>query len=155
RDLFRTETIGKKGLSIKSLAVLFSDLQASTALYERVGDLRALELVNAHFDKLMEGVRQHRGAVVKTIGDAARAAFAEPEHAVAAAAAMTEAVRTIDTEGDSLALKIGIHAGSCIGIQTNHQIDYFGSAVNTAARVQGVAQGGEIVVTEAIWNAPG
>jgi class 3 adenylate cyclase len=155
RDLFRTETIGDKGLSIKSLAILFTDLQASTALYERVGDLRALELVRAHFDKLMEVVRKKRGAIVKTIGDAVMAAFAEPESAVAAAAEMTAAVRTIDTAGDSLAIKIGIHAGSCVAIQTNHQIDYFGSAVNTAARVQGVARGGEIVVTEPIWHAPG
>ena len=155
RDLFRTETIGENGLSIKSLAMVFSDLQASTALYERVGDIRALELVRAHFEKLNEVVRRHHGAVVKTIGDAVMAAFGEPERALAAAAGMNRAVRKIDADGEMLNLKIGVHAGSCIAIQTNHQIDYFGSAVNVAARVQGVAHGGEIVVTDTIWNAPG
>jgi class 3 adenylate cyclase len=155
RDLFRTETIGEGGLSIKSLAMVFSDLQASTALYERVGDIRALELVRAHFEKLNDVVRRHHGAVVKTIGDAVMAAFGEPDAAVAAAAGMTRAVRRIDADGEMLNLKIGVHAGSCIAIQTNHQIDYFGSAVNVAARVQGVARGGEIVVTDTIWNAPG
>ncbi len=155
RDLFRTETIGESGLSIKSLAMVFSDLQASTALYERVGDIRALELVRAHFEKLNEVVRRHHGAVVKTIGDAVMAAFGEPDAALAAAAGMTRAVRKIDADGEMLNLKIGVHAGSCIAIQTNHQIDYFGSAVNVAARVQGVAHGGEIVVTDTIWNAPG
>jgi class 3 adenylate cyclase len=155
RDLFRTETIGEGGLAIKNLAMVFSDLQASTALYERVGDIRALELVRAHFEKLNDVVRRHRGAVVKTIGDAVMAAFGEPDAALAAAAGMTRAVRKIDADGEMLNLKIGVHAGSCIAIQTNHQIDYFGSAVNVAARVQGVAHGGEIVVTDTIWKAPG
>jgi class 3 adenylate cyclase len=155
RDLFRTETIGEGGLAIKNLAMVFSDLQASTALYERVGDIRALELVRAHFEKLNDVVRRHRGAVVKTIGDAVMAAFGEPDAALAAAAGMNRAVRKIDADGEMLNLKIGVHAGSCIAIQTNHQIDYFGSAVNVAARVQGVAHGGEIVVTDTIWKAPG
>ena len=155
RDLFRTETIGESGLSIKSLAMVFSDLQASTALYERVGDIRALELVRAHFEKLNDVVRRHHGAVVKTIGDAVMAAFGEPARALAAAAGMNRAVKKIDADGEMLNLKVGVHAGSCIAIQTNHQIDYFGSAVNVAARVQGVAHGGEIVVTDTIWNAPG
>jgi len=155
RDLFRTETIGENGLSIKSLAMVFTDLQASTALYERVGDIRALELVRSHFEKLNEVIRRHHGAVVKTIGDAVMAVFGESERAIGAAAGMHRALRKIDADGETLALQIGVHAGSCIAIQTNHQIDYFGSAVNVAARVQGVAQGGEIVVTDTIWIAPG
>jgi class 3 adenylate cyclase len=154
RDLFRTETIGPRGLQIKNLAVVFSDLQASTALYERVGDLRALRLVRDHFDLLQEVVGRHRGAIVKTIGDAVMAAFGEPERALAAAAGMSRAVGRINADGESLVLKIGINAGSCIAIQTNHQIDYFGRAVNVAARVQSVAAGGEIVVTDTIWNMP-
>jgi class 3 adenylate cyclase len=155
RDLFRTETVGEGGLRLKNLTILFSDLQASTALYERVGDLRALGLVREHFDKLHAVVRRHRGALVKTIGDAVMAVFGEPERALAAAAGMTRAVRKIDADGDALSLKVGVHSGACIAIQTNHQIDYFGTAVNTAARVQGVAKGGEIVVTDEIWKSPG
>jgi len=154
RDLFRTETIGPGGLQIKSLAIVFSDLQASTALYERVGDLRALRLVRDHFDLLQGVVARHRGAIVKTIGDAVMAAFGEPERALAAAAGMSRAVGRINADGESLVLKIGLHAGSCIAIQTNHQIDYFGRAVNVAARVQSVAAGGEIVVTDTIWDMP-
>lgn len=154
RDLFRTETIGASGLSIKRLTMLFSDLQASTALYQRVGDLRALELVRAHFDAVTGVIRSHGGTVVKTIGDAVMGAFPESEPAVSAAVAMSRAVAQIDADGQPLAVKIGLHVGPCVAIQTNHQIDYFGSAVNTAARVQGVARGGEIVVTEEVWNAP-
>jgi len=154
RDLFRTETIGPGGLQIKNLAMVFSDLQASTALYERIGDIRALRLVRDHFDLLQEVVARHRGAIVKTIGDAVMAAFGEPDRALAAAAGMSRAVGRINADGEALVLKIGLHAGSCIAIQTNHQIDYFGRAVNIAARVQSVAAGGEIVVTDTIWDLP-
>jgi len=155
RDLFRTETIGSEGLQIKNLAVIFSDLQASTALYERVGDLRALRLVHEHFEVMHDVVARHRGAVVKTIGDAVMAAFGEPERALAAAAGMSRAIGRINADGEQLVLKIGLHTGSCIAIQTNHQIDYFGRAVNVASRVQSVAAGGEIVVTDTVWNTPG
>lgn len=155
RDLFRTQTIGEGGLRLKNLTILFTDLQASTALYERVGDLRALQLVREHFDRLHAVVGRHRGALVKTIGDAVMAAFGEPERALAAAAGMNRAVRKIDADGETLRVNVGIHSGPCIAIQTNHQIDYFGSAVNTAARVQGAAKGGEILVTDEIWSAPG
>lgn len=155
RDLFRGERVGDTGLRIKNLAVVFTDLEASTQLYERVGDLRALALVREHFDRLGEVVARQRGAVVKTIGDAVMAAFAEPERAVAAAAGMIRAARKIDADGKSLAIKVGVHSGSCIAIQTNHQIDYFGSAVNIASRVQALAAGHEIVVTDVIWDAPG
>src|SRR5450432_1963659 len=70
RDIYRTETlaIGQR-LKILSLTFLFSDLKDSTALYERVGDLVAFDLVNEHFRLLQEIIASERGAVVKTIGD--------------------------------------------------------------------------------------
>jgi class 3 adenylate cyclase len=155
RDLYRTQTIGPGGLRLKNLTILFTDLEASTALYERVGDLRALQLVREHFTKLHDVVGRHRGALVKTIGDAVMAVFDDPQRALAAAAGMNRAVRKIDADGARMRVNVGIHSGACIAIQTNHQIDYFGSAVNAAARVQGAARGGEILVTEAIWNVAG
>ena len=59
----------------KSLLVLFTDLKGSTALYERVGDLVAFDLVRAHFHALLEIIAAEKGAVVKTIGDAVMATF--------------------------------------------------------------------------------
>ena len=120
-----------------------------------MGDLRALDLVRDHFERLTAVVGRHRGAVVKTIGDAVMAVFGEPERALAAAAGMNRAVQRIDADGEALRVNVGLHSGACVAIQSNHQIDYFGSVVNTAARVQGVAKGGEIIVTDAIWTAPG
>ena len=68
-----------------SLTFLFTDLKGSTALYERVGDLVAFDLVKEHFRVLNEIIASERGAVVKTIGDAVMATFVTPDRAVAAA----------------------------------------------------------------------
>lgn len=156
RSLFKAESIEVgTGMQIKNLTVLFTDLSASTAMYERVGDLKALDIVRRHFD-VLEGViaRQH-GAVVKTIGDAVMAVFAEPDRAMAAATEMIDNVRQATAHGEDLVLKIGLHAGPCVAIQSNNQVDYFGRTVNIAARVQSLASGGEIVCSEEFWKQPG
>ncbi|MGA2895361.1 MAG: DUF5939 domain-containing protein, partial [Xanthobacteraceae bacterium] len=74
RDIFRTDTLDiDQRLKITSLTFLFTDLKGSTALYERVGDLVAYDLVRQHFRVLHDIVAAEAGAVVKTIGDAVMA----------------------------------------------------------------------------------
>lgn len=154
RELFRTQSIPSGGgLEFKRLTVLFTDLKESTELYERIGDVQAYALVRQHFDLLREVIDRSGGAMVKTIGDAIMASFADVEPAMEAAAAMRTAIRRLG-EGQ-LQLKVGVHAGPCIAVELNEQLDYFGHTVNVAARVQGLADGGEIVCTEEVWNVPG
>ncbi len=156
RRLFKAEAIEVgTGLQVKNLTVLFTDLQASTLMYERVGDLKALDIVRRHFEVLEAVVAKHRGAVVKTIGDAVMAVFAEADQAMLSAAEMIDNVRRAVAHGEDLVLKIGLHCGSCVAIQSNNQMDYFGRTVNIAARVQALADGGEIVCTDEIWGQPG
>jgi class 3 adenylate cyclase len=153
RDLYRTDTlaIGQR-LKILSLTFLFSDLRDSTALYERVGDLTAFDLVNEHFRLLQEIIASERGAIVKTIGDAVMATFETPDRAIAAALRMREAMSDLGAERQhqSLRLKMGIHEGSCLAVTLNGQQDYFGQTVNVASRVQGLAASRSIVVTEQV-----
>src|ERR1700682_2517008 len=153
RDIYRTETlaIGQR-LKILSLTFLFSDLKDSTALYERVGDLVAFDLVNEHFRLLQEIIASERGAVVKTVGDAVMATFETPDRAIAAAIRMREAMSDLGAERQhqSLRLKMGIHEGSCLAVTLNGQQDYFGQTVNIASRVQGLAASRSIVVTESV-----
>ena len=153
RDIYRTDTlaIGQR-LKIMSLTFLFSDLKGSTALYDRVGDLVAFDLVNEHFRLLQEIIASERGAVVKTIGDAVMATFETPERAIAAAIRMREAMSDLGAERQhqSLRLKMGIHEGSCLAVTLNAQQDYFGQTVNVASRVQGLAASRSIVVTESV-----
>ena len=155
RDLFRGETLKiDERLRITSLTVLFTDLKGSTALYEKVGDLLAYDLVRDHFKVLGQVVRKGGGAVVKTIGDAVMATFPTPELGLACALAMRDAMDALNRErGDdkeSLELKIGLHSGPCLAVTLNDRLDYFGQAVNIAARVQGLADSRSIFATQAV-----
>lgn len=157
RDLFATEVLRPGDeVAISQVALFFSDLKGSTALYERIGDGSAYHLVRDHFAFLGSVIREHRGAIVKTIGDAVMAAFAEPADAVRAARAIQRAVSAFNAEhgGEAIAIKIGVHAGPCIEVTLNDRLDYFGSMVNLAARVQGLAEGGEIVLTRSLAEDP-
>ncbi|MDM9625372.1 adenylate/guanylate cyclase domain-containing protein [Rhizobium sp. S152] len=153
RDIYRTDTLDvDQRLKITSLTFLFTDLRGSTALYERVGDMAAFDLVRAHFRVLHDIVASETGAVVKTIGDAVMASFPSPDRAVAAALRMRQAMMRLNAEhgADDLLLKIGIHEGSCLAVSLNDRQDYFGQTVNIASRVQGLADPDIIMTTEAV-----
>lgn len=157
-DLFESETIvAGEGLGVKRLALLFSDLQGSTALYERIGDLAAFDLVRRHFGELRDVIVANDGALVKTIGDAVMASFIDPVAALRAALAIRERIAQFNERagGDQLALKIGLHYGASLAVTLNDRLDYFGQSVNIAARVQGLAGAGEIVVTDDVLRQPG
>ncbi len=157
RDVYGTDTLDvDQRLKITSLTFLFTDLKGSTALYERVGDLAAYELVRAHFRVLNEIVASEAGAVVKTIGDAVMATFPTPDRAVAAALRMREAMRDLNREHgrEDLLLKIGIHEGPCLAVTLNDRQDYFGQTVNIAARVQGLAESRAIFATQPVVQYP-
>ena len=109
-----------------------------------------------HFAFLTRTIRAHDGAVVKTIGDAVMAAFAEPADAVRAAIAVQTAVdgfnRAQGTEG--IAIKMGVHSGHCIAVTLNDRLDYFGTMVNLAARLQGLARSGEVLLSASLAADP-
>lgn len=156
RDLFPRETIPpNESLLIRRVTILFTDLVGSTALYVRQGDSRAFTLVHQHFERLFQVVDQHNGAVIKTIGDAIMAAFTVPADALQSAIAMHQQLKILNQQlalppENQLILKIGIDVGPCISVTLNERIDYFGTTVNTAARVQATSKGNDIAVTDAL-----
>jgi class 3 adenylate cyclase len=157
RDIYRTDTLDvEQRLKITSLTFLFTDLKGSTELYERVGDLVAFDLVREHFRALHEIVSAEGGAVVKTIGDAVMATFLTPDHALAAALRMREAMRPLNEAhgNEDLLLKIGIHEGPCLAVSLNERQDYFGHTVNIASRVQGLATSRSILATAPVVDNP-
>jgi class 3 adenylate cyclase len=157
RDVFKADNLNiDQRLKITSLTFLFTDLKGSTALYERVGDLAAFDLVRAHFHALLEIISSEKGAVVKTIGDAVMATFIRPEHAIVAGLRMRAAMDALNAaRGTSdLVVKIGIHEGPCLAVMLNERQDYFGQTVNIAARVQGLATSQAIHVTGPVIDAP-
>ncbi len=129
----------------------FSDLTGSTALYTRTGDARAFRTVQDHFELLRAIVERHEGTIVKTMGDAVMAAFLDEAQALKAALEMQAAFppfRAAHPEAHDAFLKIGIYAGPCYGVTANGILDYFGQSANIAARLQGAARAGQIVVPE-------
>jgi class 3 adenylate cyclase len=157
RNLFRADMLDiDQRLKLTSLTFVFTDLKASTALYERVGDLAAYDMVKEHFGVLNEVVARESGAVVKTIGDAVMASFPTPDRGMSAVLAMRDAMRSLNTRraSDDLMLKIGIHEGPCLAVTLNDRLDYFGQTVNIAARVQGLATSSSIFATEPIVRDP-
>jgi class 3 adenylate cyclase len=158
KSLFRSEVVGgAQGLAIRDIAILFTDIRGSTALYQRIGDLNAFQLVQQHFDLLRETTVRHGGAIVKTIGDAVMAAYPDATHAVGAALDMLGAIErfNIDQPERPVLIKIGIHHGAAIAVTLNDELDYFGQTVNIASRVQEMADAAEIWITEAVWRYPG
>ena len=150
RDLFSTEALapGVK-LAVERTTILFTDVVGSTALYRRIGDARAFRLVWTHFDGLREVIAEEGGALVKTIGDAVMAVFPRADQAIKAAARLQAAVdRTVAALGvdDRIPVKIGVADGPCIAVNLDGRLDYFGTTVNLAARVQARSRGEDILV---------
>jgi class 3 adenylate cyclase len=157
RDLFSDEVLRPGDeVAIRRVTLLFSDLRGSTALYDAVGDAAAYRLVREHFAWLAGIVREHEGAVVKTIGDAVMAAFHDPLAGLRAAIAMQERISAFNEVSRApLVLKLGLHEGPCIAVTLNDRLDYFGSTVNLAARLQGESRGGDVVLSESLAADPG
>jgi class 3 adenylate cyclase len=144
-----------ESLEVTRLALVFTDLAGSTALYAQRGDPRAYHLVRLHFDVLFAVADQHGGTVVKNIGDAIMAVFQSPAEALQAALAMQAGIgalngRELLTADEALILKVGLHSGPCLSVTLNDRPDYFGTTVNVAARVQGLSAGCDVVFTNTI-----
>lgn len=157
RELYKTQLVNEgEGLRVADMTYLFTDLKGSTPLYDTVGDVNAYFLVRQHFEILNKIVRARTGTIVKTIGDAIMAAFERPQDAVSAGIEMVEELtRFNQTVSQPLILKVGIHKGRSIAVTLNDRIDYFGQDVNIAARVQGLADGNEVCISQEVIEAPG
>lgn len=155
RDLFSDEALRPgEQISVGTLTILFTDLRNSTQLYREIGDATAFGRVMNHFDVLKKVIAEEDGALVKTIGDAVMAVFRRP---VSALRAMMTAQRLLASppEGvNPLTLKAGIHSGPCIAVTLNDRLDYFGSTVNLAARLESLSTGNDVIISAALYDDP-
>lgn len=152
RALFSEEFLADDvRLAVGEQTLLFTDLVGSTAMYADRGDPAAFTVVRRHFQAVFAIVREHRGAVVKTVGDATMAAFLEPVDAVRAAIAIQRRFAA----ADGLRLRVSINTGPCIAVRLDADIDYFGHAVNVAAKLQALAEGGQVVLAASVAAGAG
>ena len=92
--------------------------------------------------------------MVKTIGDAVMGAFRTPAAALRAIVKVQKELATPADGGIPLRLKAGIHSGPCIAVTLNDRLDYFGSTVNLAARLEGQSTGADVVISDAVYSDP-
>lgn len=155
RDLFARESLAAEvNLAIGDQTILFTDMVGSTRFYETQGDPSAFKEVRRHFTELYDEVKKYRGAVVKTIGDAVMAAFADPVDALRAASGI-QARFPISRRDTPVRLRITLNQGPCIAVNLNSAIDYFGRTVNIAAKLQSLAETGHIVFPRSVVSSPG
>ncbi len=124
--------------------VCFTDLAASTATTQRLGDAAAQDVVRAHNDIVRAALAAHSGHEVKHTGDGIFASFPAASNALDCAQAIQRAVA--DLANPDLGVKIGLNAGEPIA----EEDDLYGTAVQIAARVTDQAAAGEIVVTNVV-----
>ncbi len=134
-----------------TVAILFSDIEDSTVLTERLGDERWLQLLREHNAIFREQVSRHEGYEVKSQGDGFMLAFPDPCEALECAIDVQRAFaeRERNDSAEPLRVRMGLHTGEVI----SEEGDYFGKNVILAARIAAQALGGEILVSEELRHA--
>jgi class 3 adenylate cyclase len=128
------------------VAILFADVVGSTKLYERLGDLRARDMVGICIEVMRAATDQNRGSVIKTMGDEVMATFPTADDALNAASQMQKEISAhpgLKIEDYAVAIRIGCNYGPVV----LENRDIFGSAVHTANRMTSQAKAGQIMTT--------
>jgi class 3 adenylate cyclase len=153
RNLFANEVLRKgEKISVDNLTLMFTDLFDSAGIYNEEGDDKAVGQVIDHFEILHQVVSKENGAIVKTIGDSVMAVFCEPDQALRAYLRAQKMISEDERFTDEFQLKAGIHHGSCVAVNLNSRIDYFGSTVNIASRFVDYASENELIISQKIFD---
>lgn len=124
------------------VTVMFTDIEDSTVLAERLGDAAYMGVLRAHNERVRDAVAAHGGTEVKHSGDGFMLVFDTPDHGLACAAAIQRAFAS----DEPVRVRIGLHVGEAI----EEQGDFFGKTVIVASRIADRARGGEIVISETL-----
>ena len=150
----RTELDRRLARYKQEFAVMFADIAGSTSFFERRGDVSGLMMVQELVDRARRAVTPLGGQVVKSIGDAVLVRFAQPGPAVRGAVALQESFAEWNrsrARADRMRLRVGVSWGA--GFVKDE--DVFGDVVNLAARLEHLAEPGQIVVSAALHATAG
>ena len=147
----RARDLAAVGSMKGAVAILFSDLEDSSVLYEKFGDQRAHEIIRVHNAIFRQKVAAFRGHEVKALGDGFMIAFSSARRAVLCAIAVQKAFASYSAGRPDMPLRvrIGLHVGEAI----KESSDLFGRAVILSARMAALAKGGQIVVSSELHDA--
>jgi DNA-binding NarL/FixJ family response regulator len=141
RRVLRRVHGGEQGRPEGTVTVVFTDIENSTPLVERLGDERARELFLEHDRLVRQALERTGGVEVEREGDKFMLAFSSARRAVRCA---IEIQRALERSGVPLRVRAGLNTGDVIAQERG----YFGRAVFLASRVADAAGGGEILVSE-------
>ncbi|HEV8062795.1 MAG TPA: protein kinase [Gemmataceae bacterium] len=154
RQLFPDEILSPGQLvSVANVTLLVTAVDQAHRLYEEWGDARAFSMLHEHFRLLEEQIKLAGGALVKTHGEGAIAAFTDPVAAVRAALALQVCLER-NPLTNQLILRAGIHRGPARAATLNDQLDYFGSVVHLAVRLPDFAPAGALLLTQTVASDP-
>jgi class 3 adenylate cyclase len=130
-----------------TVTIMFSDIEGSTALADRLGDAKFMDVLREHNAIIREQVQAHNGFEVKSEGDGFMVAFQSAAKALACATAIQKAMgERNETAEEPVKIRMGLHAGEVI----KDGDDFFGRNVIMAARVAAQARGGEILTSSVV-----
>ncbi len=134
-------------MNSQSKTIVFADIASSTRLYQTLGNERAKETIDTCMDILSRTILKFDGLIVKTIGDEVMSIFDKPDNAIMAAIEMNVEIekrfKSFNLESFPLNIYTGIHCGHVI----EDKGDFFGDAVNIAARIVRLAKQRQIITT--------
>jgi len=132
------------------MVILFTDMEGSTPLTERLGDAGAQEVMRTHNARIRECLARHSGGEIKHTGDGIMASFPSAAAAIECAVDIQRAfARDLESEMDAgrlIRVRVGLNAGEPVA----EEGDLFGTAVQAAARIAGRARPGEILVSDVV-----
>ena len=127
--------------------ILFTDVEGSTALTQRLGDARAREVLREHERIVREALKAHGGSELKTMGDGFMASFSSATRALECSIAMQRAFAAHnEATPEPMLVRVGLNAGEPVA----EEGDLFGTAVIEAARIAAAARGGEILASNVV-----
>lgn len=130
--------------SDRTLTIVFSDIEDSTAIASTIGDTRWFEVLSLHNKLLRTSIANHGGTEIKSYGDGFMLTFDSARSAIDSLIAFQIALAQSDGALENIRVRAGAHVGEAIFDQDG---DLFGRHVNIAARVAAAAEGGEILVS--------
>ncbi|MDM8516331.1 adenylate/guanylate cyclase domain-containing protein [Desulfobacterales bacterium HSG16] len=136
---------------VSKLTVMFTDIKGSTSFFEMYGDVEGINMIQRHNELLFPVIEEKKGNIIKTIGDAIMASFNKPVESLRAAVQMQ---RILSEENKNLPIEKQIHIRIAMnqgnGIMKDG--DVFGDVVNTASRMESLADSGQIIISEDLYN---
>lgn len=156
KRLFGEQALSERErVKIRAITIMFTDITGSTRMYETLGDTKAYNIVRDHFEIFFESIEKCGGKVIKTIGDAVMASFISNEQAIVAATDAVASFREYNLtrqQSECIKVRIGIHRGTALLVNLNNSLDYFGSTINKAARIQNLSKSDEVSFSDEVYN---